>query len=92
MIIFHGTTEKRAKEIHSDGWDKDITFFCSTRRDYAVGYARRSWLSDTKDIPVLMTIETDSDNLILTNLTFTNGEMIIKNTESIKILKIEVLE
>lgn len=92
MIVYHGTTEINAREIVSKGWNDTIAFFASTNKDYALGYARRTWLSNTKDRPVLLVIEVELENILMTNLTRTNGELIIKDPSSIKIIQVEVMK
>ncbi len=92
MIIYHGTSKEALKKILSKNWDAN-NCYCSNNKDYAAGYARASSIINNKaGNPVILTIETDNGNLRITGLTFTCGEVVIKSTEQIKIMEIEMLE
>lgn len=92
MILYHGTTEKRAREITQNGWDSTVIFYASISKDFAAGFARRAWLGSTEDNPAIIVFEISKDDVRYTNLSLTYGEVIINNPTKIKILNVEVLD
>lgn len=87
--LYHGTTKKNAIEIVRSGWDKKVLLFVTDSREYAIGFARRTWLDNTKDVPVIMVFEADEKDLISTKLTTMSGEFKVKDFNSLTFLDLE---